>query len=290
MTSPTLNRASLESRMARFDGAQRDALFQSILAHDDIFESPAMPAAVPLARSTDELADTFTLVAKLFFELDTAARARAFLDEMIVDPVAAASTLDGLKHPRARFKHMQFTVHMCDARHRYPRLLHAVTVLMGEIQDACRHANFARAVRLGRFTRRMLGPAGQGWMTRELLSFRPSSQADYHLHIRRQIEGLDGFMGKASVTAQEFHTARKVISRLMAHYDSLKLLEPTADRVATARFISTLNGLMGGHHDDLVAQKLAGTINYRSDGFLLPELHRVMLKNLVQGFHAATHA
>lgn len=283
-----MNRSTFDNAMARFSVAQRDSLFEAVLAHDDIYDDPCLPDVIPLARNSDELADAFFIVAKLFLDLESMARARAFLDAMVLDPHRGAAEVQTLKHPRARFKHTQFTMHLCDARHRYPRLLHGVTVLMGEIQDALKHDKHPRAILLGHCARRALGHAGQNWIVRELRSFQTSSHDAYRGHLRRQTEFLAPFLGKDRVTAQAFHATRKVISRLMAHYDNLTLLDPTSARVATARFISTLNGLMGGYHDELVAQKVAGTLNYHKDSFIIPTHHRLMLEQLLVGFRAVT--
>jgi hypothetical protein len=277
----------LNQQMARFTVQERDDLFVKVLAHDDIYDDPQLPDLIPMAQDSAELFDCFILVAKLFIELSSIERARAFMAMLVEKPDQAASALSDLKHPRARFKHMQFTYNLCDARHRYPRFLHGVTVMMGEVQDALRYGDKARAKRLGRWAKMMLGPMGQARIYSEIRGFRVSNLTSYHDHIARQMAVVEAFLAKDKVTAHQLHTARKSISRLMAHYDNLSQLKPNADRFATARFISTLNGLMGGYHDVLVKQKQDGTLDYKNDIIPVPGLQLAMLRQLSDGFAKA---
>ena len=48
-----------------------------------------------------------------------------------------------------------------------------------------------------------------------------------------------------------------------------------------ARWLATLNGLMGQAHDDLVARNAAGAFRYRRDTFKLPDEIRARLDALV---------
>jgi hypothetical protein len=278
---------ALKQQMARFTTQERDDLFVKVLAHDDIYDDPQLPGLIPMADDSAELFDCFIIVAKLFTELSSIELARAFMALLVQSPDQAAAALSDLKHPRARFKHMQFTYNLCDARHRYPRFLHAVTVIMGEVQDALRYGDTTRAKRLGRWAKMMLGPMGQARMDSEIRGFRVSSLADYHNHIARQMAVVDDFLAKDRVTAHQLHVARKAISRLMAHYDNLSQLKPNADRMATARFISTLNGLMGGYHDVLVKQKQDGTLDYKNDIIPVPGEQTQMLRQLSSCFRIA---
>jgi hypothetical protein len=277
----------LSQQMARFTVQERDDLFVKVLAHDDIYDDPQLPDVIPMAQDSAELFDCFTIVAKLFLDLSSMDLAREFMDMLVKYPAQTADNLAALKHPRARFKHMQFTYHLCSAQHRYPRYLHAATVVMGEVQDALRYGDLARAKRLGRLGRAMLSPIGQNWMKREICAFKTSMLPAYHDHIGQQMDVINGFLAKDQVTAHGLHTARKAISRLMAHYDNLTQLNPTPDRIATARFISTLNGLMGGYHDVLVKQKQDGTLDYKNDIIPVPDLQITMLRRLATGFSEA---
>ena len=48
-----------------------------------------------------------------------------------------------------------------------------------------------------------------------------------------------------------------------------------------ARWLATLNGLMGQFHDELVSRNAAGTFSYTRDMFALPDDIRFRLDELV---------
>ena len=48
------------------------------------------------------------------------------------------------------------------------------------------------------------------------------------------------------------------------------MLYPGPDLERTARYVGSLNGLMGTLHDTLVQRRLAGTQDYYADPFTLP--------------------
>jgi hypothetical protein len=76
---------------------------------------------------------------------------------------------------------------------------------------------------------------------------------------------------KKEITGKEFHEMRKVISRQVAMYDNLKTLYPSPYHRNISEYLSTLNGLMGSKHDELIAKKFNKTQDYYKDTFVMPE-------------------
>lgn len=79
---------------------------------------------------------------------------------------------------------------------------------------------------------------------------------------------------------------RKVVSRQVSFYDSMRTLVPNAEEARLSRFLSAINGLMGRMHDDMVEQAAAGSADYGRDGFPLPDDIRRRLETLVDHYPA----
>jgi hypothetical protein len=77
---------------------------------------------------------------------------------------------------------------------------------------------------------------------------------------------------------------RKVISRQVAMYDNFKTLYPSAYHQSISQCVSTLNGLMGSLHDELIAKKFNKTQDYYKDVFVMPEEIRLRLKEYTEKY------
>jgi hypothetical protein len=92
-------------------------------------------------------------------------------------------------------------------------------------------------------------------------------------------------LAKGPITSHEFHEMRKVISRQVAMYDNFKTLYPSAYHKSISQCVSTLNGLMGSLHDELIAKKFDKTQHYYKDKFIMPDEIRVRLEQLISKYH-----
>ena len=77
---------------------------------------------------------------------------------------------------------------------------------------------------------------------------------------------------------------RKVISRQVALYDNLKILYPTAYHQKMSRYLSTINGLMGSMHDELIARHFDDSQDYESYNFEVPAQIRQRLVALTEKY------
>ena len=77
---------------------------------------------------------------------------------------------------------------------------------------------------------------------------------------------------------------RKVISRQVAMYDNLKTLYPSAYHRSISEYLSTLNGLMGSKHDELIAKKFDQSQDYYNDTFVIPDEIKQRLVNLTNKY------
>ena len=72
----------------------------------------------------------------------------------------------------------------------------------------------------------------------------------------RQLQTL---IASPALTGHQFHNVRKIVSRQVSFYDTLRSIDPdNREARQISRFLAAINGLMGDRHDMMVADKLAG--------------------------------
>jgi hypothetical protein len=86
------------------------------------------------------------------------------------------------------------------------------------------------------------------------------------------------------VTGRVFHEMRKVISRQVALYDNLKTLYPSTYHQQLSRYLSTINGMMGSMHDELIAKHFDDSQDYESYTFEVPAQIRQRLIALTEKY------
>ena len=265
-----------------FSAEQCDALFAAVLAHDDIDLGAQLPETISLDYTPDQLARCFAICKQLWQEgVD-----RAALVEMIAtiarQHAQTAEEQLAFKYLRAKLKHLRFAFVVCDERHRYPRLFHWMTAIMGNLQDAFKNKQYAHVERIAVPVRFFLSRFVYALIGKEIDGFRPSATQSFRRYVHGQLDFIRLNLARDALTSKEFHEVRKVISRLVAHYDNLKILYPSADHSAVSRYLGTINGLMGNAHDEMVARKFDKTHDYYADTFALPEEIRQRLTALVE--------
>ena len=118
----------------------------------------------------------------------------------------------------------------------------------------------------------------------EIQQFQPSSVERFRKYVLDEMHFIRMNLAKGPVTSHEFHEMRKVISRQVAMYDNFKTLYPSAYHHRISQYISTLNGLMGSLHDELIAKKFDKTQHYYKDKFVIPDEIRLRLEELTNKY------
>ena len=118
----------------------------------------------------------------------------------------------------------------------------------------------------------------------EIESFQLSTVESFKHYVKNEINFIRSNLAKDKITSHEFHDMRKVISRQVAMYDNLKTLYPSAYHHSISKCFSTLNGLMGSLHDELIVRKFNKTQDYYKDVFSLPEEIRLRLEQLTSKY------
>ena len=272
-----LHRAALHARP--FAPEVLAALIEAIDINDVVDLDAPLPRSVRLDVDPERLIEGFRLSRQLWRE-GFDAPAVAALAVRFRRGDARPDDAHRFKLIRARFKHLRFAFFLYADAHRSPPLLSLVTLEMGELQDAVR-------VRPGAVPRRaaalrvLLAAPVRLLLARETNRFRPSDAAGFRRFTLAQIASLRPLLAAPAVGAHAFHAARKVVSRQVSFHDDMRVLFGDEEHRVMARWLATLNGLMGKFHDDLVAQDAAGTFHYRRSLFSLPAAIRTRLEALV---------
>lgn len=263
----------------RFSAEQCDTLFAAVLAHDDIDLNATLPDAIHFDYTPEQLTQCYRICRQLWKDGVDRKTLVGIVEKIYRQRALNAEDQLLFKHVRARFKHLRFAYVACDQKHRYPRVFHWLTAAMGYLQDAFKNEQVAAMGRLAIRTRLLLTHIVYRLIIHEMDRFQPSTTAGFQTYVHQQVGFLRRHLVKEKITSKDFHEMRKVISRLVALYDNLKVLYPSADHDRISSYLSTINGLMGGMHDELIVKKLERTQDYYNDTFKIPEKieHRLNL-------------
>ena len=268
---------------------QCETLFAAIQVHDDIHLDAMLPETMHLDYGPDQFARSFALARQLW---DTGVHRHALIRlaiKLTLGRRLSEADMNEFKDIRARFKQLRFASMIFDETHHYSPALHQFTKTMGHLQDALKNGRAlgvaARAVML----RVLLTRVAYRRMKRGLDRFRPSSRAQFRAYVNGELGVIRDFLAKSGVTGKEFHEVRKIASRMMAIYDSMNTLYPSAYHRQITLFISTINGMMGGMHDGMIERRLSGAQDYHAETFPLPPEIGARLRRLEQSLADACH-
>jgi hypothetical protein len=268
----------------RFSTEKCNALFAAILVHDDIELAAELPDKIHLEYSQQQFTQCYRICLQLWQEgVD-----RKFLIKITknlfwhhrLDPEDALA----FKHIRARFKHLRFAYMAFEKHHDYPAKFHLVIRKMGNLQDSFKHKQFADVMKNAIYLRLLLTNFVYTIYTREIKRFQPSTAKSFREYINNEIHFLRLNLAEEKITGRTFHEMRKVISRQVALYDNLITLYPSPYHDSMTRYLSTLNGLMGNMHDELVAEQFNNHQDYESYTFKIPEEIRQRLIALTEKY------
>lgn len=269
--SPNTSDKIKNQEAKEFSTKQCNDLFAAVLVHDDCYLEAKLPEKIHLDYSAEQLRQCF-LICKQIWQ-------QGVDRKVLIDTIIKISRQRHLsedeqlnyKHARAKFKHLRFAFVICERTHRYPRFLHFVTSVMGNFQDAFKNHDRALLFRSAFLLRILLSGLSYNLIVRELEGFVVSEPASFQQHIIHQINFLRTHLAKREITSEQFHEMRKVISRQVALYDNLKILFPSTYHNNISEYLSTINGLMGSMHDDLIVKKFEKSQNYYTDTFVMPK-------------------
>ena len=268
-----------------FTPVQCEALFAALLVHDDLYPETSLPDSIPLDYTQEQLSQCYLISQQLWHE----GISRKALCE-ITDKICKQGKLNEQDQytyycMRAKIKHLRFAYVMFDERHRYPRVFHWMTAAMGHLQDVLKNPQQSSVWFEAFLVRLFLSKPLYSMAIKEISGFKPSTPKLFRSYMQEGIDYIRGQLEKYEMTSYEFHEIRKVISRQVAFYDCIDILYPTNCQHALLLYLSTLNGLMGNFHDELIVRKFNKAQDYYKDTFIMPEEIRLRLKALTEKYH-----
>lgn len=267
-----------------FSVEQCNELFAAILVHDDVDLTAKLPETIHLEYSQHQLTQCYRICLQLWQEgVD-----RKFLSRVAetlywhrsLDPEAEIA----FKTMRAKFKHLRFAYMTFDTHHCYPPEFHRIIRKMGNLQDAFKHEHAADMSRAAIYVRLLTINFVYAFSTWKIRQFEPTTTEAFRDYINNELHLIRLNLLEEKVTGRVFHEMRKVISRQVALYDNLKTLYPSPYHTELSRYLSTLNGLMGNMHDELIAKHFDDTQDYESHTFKVPAQIRQRLIALTERY------
>ena len=267
-----------------FSATECDALFAAVLVHDELYPEAILPDAIHLDYTQEQLSQCYQICQQLWQEGPN----RQALSQM-VDKIYKQDNLNEQDQyeyycMRAKIKHLRFAFIMFDKSHRYPRVFHWMTAVMGHLQDVLKNAEHSSVWPAALLVRLFLSKPLYAIAVKEIEGFQPSTVDSFRQYIKNEINFIRLNLAKDEITSHEFHDMRKVISRQVAMYDNFKTLYPSVYHQSISKFVSTLNGLMGSMHDELIVKKFNKTQDYYKDTFVMPEEIRLRLKEYTEKY------
>jgi hypothetical protein len=277
--SRILDAKALDAR--RFDQVQLDALFAAVLIDDEVDAETPLPDRITLDWDQALLVNGYRICRQLWTDGVDRARLIALVEKVGRDRDLGADDRLAYKYARAKFKHVRFACALFGAKHRYPTILDWMTTALGHLQDAFKNGETRRVGREAMLNRLFLRDAPMALLHREIDRLDPATPAGFRAYTARQIATLREVVARDTVTGAQFHAARKIASRQVAFYDTIRTIQPTEERFRMSRALAAINGLMGSMHDELVERRVAGTQDYHREHFRLPDEIRARIAALV---------
>ena len=268
-----------------FTTAQCDALFAAVLVHDELYPKATLPDAIHLDYTQEQFSQCYKICQQLWQEGPN----RQALSQMVekIYKQGKLNEQDQYEYycMRAKIKHLRFAHIMFDKSHRYPKVFHLMTAVMGHLQDVLKNAQHSSVWPAALLVRLFLSKSLYALAVREIEGFQPTTVEIFQQYVRNEINFIRLNLAKEKVTSHEFHDMRKVISRQVAMYDNLKTLYPSDYHQSISKCLSTLNGLMGSMHDQLISKKFDKSQHYYKDKFVMPSEIRVRLEQLISKYN-----
>ncbi|MCC2603173.1 hypothetical protein [Sphingopyxis yananensis] len=271
------------SQWQQFSAATCRALFEAVEIDDIVDDKVNLPKTINLDCAPQEMQRCFALCLQFWqqgfarqdlLNLVTTLQKKADLN---------ANQRRHYKHIRAKYKHLRFALMLYTHNHKVPKLFGATVAIMGHLQDSFRN-------------NRRLPTLGYAWLLRVLLT-KPiwnsvnhavqsrtlTTSGDFRAYRQADMKWLKNMLYQPEFTGPEFHAMRKVVSKQVSFYDTLRSLEPSDHSYQMSRYLSTINGLMGNCHDIMVLQAGNGERDYNSPQPLEDDI-RWRLETLVAAY------
>ncbi|KQM20387.1 hypothetical protein ASE49_16970 [Novosphingobium sp. Leaf2] len=252
---------------------------------DDVVDPVvSLPDAIPIACSQEEMRRCLALCVQFWREGAIRADILGLTSTLLATGDLPQDARRRFKLIRARYKHLRFALVLYGAQHHAPPLFRATVAVMGHLQDAFKNQRRAAVVGYGMALRLLLCWPAWALVQREVRRVRLDNAEGFARFRTAELLRLKQGLRSDRLTAHTFHAMRKIVSRQVSFYDTMRSLEPDERTYRMSRFLSAINGLMGSLHDDLVEGAVAGRHDYHRDTFALPQDIRCRLRTLTDAY------
>ncbi|MCI4592089.1 hypothetical protein MOK15_18535 [Sphingobium sp. BYY-5] len=263
-----------------------DAMFQAVEIDDVVDPVVCLPSPIPVDCTQDDMRRCLDLCRQFWREGAIRADMRDLTGTLLLTGELSQDARVRYKHIRARYKHLRFALVLYGTRHRPPLLFAWTVATMGHLQDAFRHRQRLAVLGYGLILRLFLSWPLWIAVQREVQTVRLDDPQGFLAFRKAEFSRLRTWLRAGSLTSHRFHAMRKIISRQVSFYDTMRTLKPDDQMYRMSRFLSAINGLMGSMHDDLVEQAGTGHRNYHRDLVPLPTDIRQRLEAITAHYPA----
>ncbi|MBI0083777.1 hypothetical protein H3T52_08675 [Commensalibacter sp. M0402] len=255
-----------------FSRFQCDQLYEMILVDDEIHLNVSLPDKLVFDYTQDQLIDGFMISRQLWVEGVMEPAFMNILHSLRYSCHLSKENKAVYKKVRAKFKHLCYAYRAFDERHCRPYWLGKMTGLLGKLQDGFKNRKSFIVKPRAVFLDYIWHEKGLYLLKREVNCFFPCNLKSFVKYFRKRLEIIKKELEThVTITAHEFHNMRKTISMIAATYGTFDVLFPSDYHHQTFQYLSTINGMMGDYHDELVEKKLNKIQNYYFDRFMIPE-------------------
>lgn len=273
------------TRGEEFSSAILNAMFYAVDTDDIVDPYVSLPNPVPVACTQDEMGRCLDLCVQFWEQGADRLVMRNLAGQLLRTGDLAPDERVKYKYIRARYKHLRFAFVLYGTRHKPPPLFAATVAVMGHLQDAFRIGNRASVMRYGVLLRALLSKPVWQYVRREVAGLKLDDASGFLAFRQSEVQRIRHAL-QSTLTSHDFHSIRKIVSRQVSFYDTLKTLEPDDQLYKVSRFLSAINGLMGSMHDALIEESGAGQRDYHRDVLDLPDDIRARLEMLVAYYPA----
>lgn len=262
------------------------ALFDAVELNDVVDPVVRLPQPLPLACDAAQMQRCFALCLQFWEEGADRTELLALTRTLLRTGDLSADARRRYKLIRARYKQLRFALVLYTAQHKVPPLLRAKVAVLGHLQDAFKLERRRAVAGYAMVLRALLSWPAWRAVRREIAGVKIDDAEGFLRFRKSEIARLRRWLAEPEITAHRFHAMRKIVSRQVSFYDTLRSLEPNERYLGMSRYLSAINGLMGSQHDDLVDEAFAGRRDYHRDGVALSDDVRARLQALVAAYPA----
>lgn len=240
-----------------FSDQECDQLFEMILVDDEIHLTSTLPDQFVFDYTQDQLIKGFMISRQIWYNIVMNYQFIKILHSLRYSCDLTKDEKAVYKKVRAKFKHLCYAYRAFDKRHRRPYWLGKITGVLGKLQDGFKNKKIWIVKPRAFILDHIWNNHGLFLLEQEANCFFPCDLVSFVRSFHNKLEMIKYKIGRQeTITAHEFHSLRKTISMISATYGTFDVLFPSAYHHQIFQYLSTINGLMGDYHDELVEKKL----------------------------------